>query len=97
MSLTDTFSSINPPRPQVLAWPFKHATGSKALTSASVDEDARALQHIGTKARVARNEPIFSQGDSAAYAYKVVSGVVRLCKHLSDGRRHVSRRAEPAG
>lgn len=57
----------------------------------SSDEDARALQHIGTKARIARNEAIFSQGDSAAYAYKVVSGVDRLCKHMSDGRRHISR------
>ena len=95
MSLTESFSSAKPSRPQVLAWPFKHATGSKALTSASVDEDARALQNIGTKARVARNETIFSQGDAAAYAYKVVSGVVRLCKHMSDGRRHISRFAFP--
>jgi len=96
MSITEAFSSANLPRAQVLlAWPLKQAMGSMALMSAGVDEDARALQNIATKARVARNETIFSQGDSPACAYKVVSGVVRVCKHMSDGRRHVLRFAFP--
>jgi CRP/FNR family nitrogen fixation transcriptional regulator len=69
--------------------------GIAAVASVGVDEDTRALQQIGTKARIARNETIFSQGDEAAYGYKVVSGVVRLCKHMSDGRRHIAQFAFP--
>jgi CRP/FNR family nitrogen fixation transcriptional regulator len=74
---------------------MKQGKGSSVPPSVGVDDDARALQQIGSKARIARNEAIFSQGDSAAYAYKVVSGVVRLCKHMSDGRRHIAQFAFP--
>jgi CRP/FNR family nitrogen fixation transcriptional regulator len=96
MSITEAFSlSHSPSSPVRLAWPVKPEKGSTAMLSTVVDEDARALQQIGTKARVARNETIFAAGDTAAYAYKVVSGVVRLCKHMSDGRRHISRFAFP--
>ena len=96
VSITEAFSSATPPNGHLLlAWPLKEAKRGAAFAAASADEDTRALQHIATKARIARNETIFSAGDSAAYAYKVVSGVVRLCKHLSDGRRHISRFAFP--
>jgi CRP/FNR family nitrogen fixation transcriptional regulator len=55
------------------------------------EDDVRALQRLGTKLRIARNQAIFRQGDAADCAYKVVSGVVRLCKHLPDGRRQIAR------
>ena len=55
-----------------------------------VDEDLRALQQIGVKIRYGRNETIFSDGDEAATCYKIVSGAVRLCKHMSDGRRQIA-------
>lgn len=58
-------------------------------TSRSLDDDQRSLQSIGTKLRVSRNQIIFHEGDPAAKAYKVVSGTVRLVKHLADGRRQV--------
>ena len=54
-------------------------------------EDARALQQIGTKLRVSRNKTIFNEGDPAEYSYKVVSGTVRLCKHMTDGRRQIAQ------
>jgi CRP/FNR family nitrogen fixation transcriptional regulator len=53
------------------------------------DEDARALQSIATKIRVARNQAIYSEGEPSQNAYKVVSGVVRLCRHMGDGRRQI--------
>ena len=77
-----------------LAWSMNQGNGI-AAASVGVDEDARALQLIGTKSRIARNETIFAQGEVAAHAYKVVSGVVRLCKHMSDGRRHIAQFAFP--
>jgi len=55
----------------------------------------RALQRIGTKARIARDETIFRQGESADCVYKVVSGVVRLCRHMSGGRRHIAQFSFP--
>src|SRR6478672_7866071 len=84
VSISEPFSPAKPSSaPAQLAWSVKQGKGSAVLPSAGGDDDARALQQIGSKARIARNETIFSQGDSAAYAYKVVSGVVRLCKHMS--------------
>ena len=96
VSISEASYSARPSSSQgQLAWSMKQGKAHAAAPSAAVDEDARALQQIGSKARVARNEAIFSQGDSAAYAYKVVSGVVRLCKHMSDGRRHIAQFAFP--
>lgn len=36
-----------------------------------------------------KDEEVFCEGDRAAYFYKVVSGVVRTSKLLSDGRRQI--------
>jgi CRP-like cAMP-binding protein len=73
--------------------PFSWSTpGAAAATfkSSPVDEDLRALQQVGMKVRCARNETIFNDGDDAANCYKVISGAVRLCKHMSDGRRQIA-------
>jgi len=59
--------------------------------SSGGEEDVQALHRFGTKIRVSRGRTIFNQGDSAEYAYKVISGAVRLCRHLSDGRRQIAQ------
>jgi CRP-like cAMP-binding protein len=61
-----------------------------SLRSSPAQEDIAALQRIALKARWTRNQTIFNDGDPAEHAYKVVSGVVRLCKHTPDGRRQVA-------
>ena len=43
----------------------------------------------GQRRRIVKGEEIFAEGDAADYFYKVVSGTVRICKLLSDGRRQV--------
>jgi CRP/FNR family nitrogen fixation transcriptional regulator len=48
-----------------------------------------ALDRIGTRQRVARNREIYAEGDSAQHWYQVLSGTVRVCKFLADGRRHI--------
>jgi CRP/FNR family nitrogen fixation transcriptional regulator len=53
-------------------------------------DDIDALQRIATKGRYPRNRTIFNDGDEAAFTYKIVSGVVRLCKHTVQGRRLVT-------
>lgn len=48
-----------------------------------------ALERIGTRLSFSRNDEIYSEGDDSDYWYKVVSGTVRICKLLADGRRHI--------
>jgi CRP/FNR family nitrogen fixation transcriptional regulator len=61
----------------------------------SVFGESTALCAIGTVALFARNSTIFSEGDDANYAYKVVSGGVRLFKIMPDGRRQIAEFALP--
>lgn len=44
---------------------------------------------LGSTRVVAKEDQIFSEGDRAAFFYKVVSGAVRTSKLLSDGRRQI--------
>jgi len=48
-----------------------------------------ALEQMGTRLSFTRNAEIYAEGDSANCWYKVVSGTVRICKLLADGRRHI--------
>jgi CRP-like cAMP-binding protein len=49
-----------------------------------------ALERIGTRRSFARDGEIYAEGDAADCWYKVVSGTVRICKLLADGRRHIA-------
>ena len=64
--------------------------GNNLTQSDLAQDDLEALDKIGIKLRFARNETIFSEGKEAAFSYRVVSGAIRLCKHLIDGRRQIS-------
>ncbi len=64
--------------------------GNNLTQSDLAQDDLEALDKIGIKLRFARNETIFSEGEEAAFSYRVVSGAIRLCKHLIDGRRQIS-------
>lgn len=43
----------------------------------------------GQRRHLAKGEELFAEGDTADYFYRVVSGTVRTCKLLSDGRRQI--------
>lgn len=43
----------------------------------------------GFTQRFARGETIFAEGDTREYVYKVMNGVVRVCRFLPDGQRHI--------
>src|SRR6516225_2743299 len=49
-----------------------------------------ALERIGTRLSFARNDEIYAEDGGADVWYKVVSGTVRICKLLADGRRHIA-------
>lgn len=87
MSAAQVISRARLPSPQAPAW--LAADSAKFGAPLGADEDTRALASIAIKVRVARNEAIYSEGDTSDYAYKVVSGVVRLSRHFADGRRQI--------
>jgi CRP/FNR family nitrogen fixation transcriptional regulator len=53
-------------------------------------DEMLALERIGTRLVFSRNQEIFREGERAEYCYKIVSGAVRVCKILADGRRHIA-------
>jgi CRP/FNR family nitrogen fixation transcriptional regulator len=52
--------------------------------------DLRSIEQFSARVRFAKNETIFNEGDDVGHAYKIVSGMVRLCKHTQDGRRQIA-------
>jgi len=50
-----------------------------------------ALEHIGARLSFSRNAEVYAEGDGSDSWYKVVSGTVRVCKLLADGRRHIAK------
>jgi CRP/FNR family transcriptional regulator, anaerobic regulatory protein len=75
-----------------------HREGERSFTaaiSAEIDPPAEEselslLDTLGTVMRLKRDETLFYKGDAADRYYKVVSGALRGCKLLSDGRRHIT-------
>lgn len=55
---------------------------------AALDEGREALR-VGTVSHVPADCEIFSEGDAADVFFKIVSGTIRTCKFLSDGRRQI--------
>jgi CRP/FNR family nitrogen fixation transcriptional regulator len=49
----------------------------------------RKLHPHGIRQRFARNATVFFDGDASDRVWRIERGVVRLCKHTADGRRHV--------
>jgi len=47
------------------------------------------VSHLGVTRSFAKGDRVYSDGDRITHCYKVVSGVVRVCKSLSDGRRQI--------
>src|SRR5688572_1914709 len=52
--------------------------------------DLRSIEQYSARVRFAKNETIFNEGDDVGHAYKIISGMVRLCKHTQDGRRQIA-------
>jgi CRP/FNR family nitrogen fixation transcriptional regulator len=47
------------------------------------------IQDHGARQHFTRNETIFNQDDPADQVYRIVSGTVRLCRYMPDGRRYI--------
>lgn len=64
-----------------------HACPAAAVRSNSPPEGPLSL--IGASTCFARNAEIFTEDDPAEYLYQVISGAVRTCRTLDDGRRQI--------
>ena len=69
--------------------PMSH-TQLAATVAAPPADPLFALDRLGTRLGFARDCQIFAEGDAAQHMYKVLSGTVRVCKVLPDGRRHIA-------
>ena len=64
--------------------------GVYGVSQTALYNDLRVLDRFSARARFVKNETVFSEGDHAGHAYKIVSGMVRMCKHTRDGRRQIA-------
>lgn len=53
------------------------------------EDSADDLQPAGAHIHFAQGRAIYCEGDTAHLFFKVISGVIRTCKFLSDGRRQI--------
>ena len=50
---------------------------------------SRQIEAIGVPMPFKRNNEVYGQGEPSEYLYRVVSGAVRACRILADGRRKI--------
>src|ERR1041384_4993818 len=70
------------------------------VMAARSSDDASLSSYIdqfGTLMSFGSNTEIYGEGESAEYLYKVVSGAVRTCRILADGRRQIGSFYLPGG
>jgi CRP-like cAMP-binding protein len=70
--------------------PWSVIAGSAAKATLRPVDEFAALSEIGVRLSFGRNETIFEEGDIVKYCYRLISGSVRLCKLLADGRRQIA-------
>jgi CRP-like cAMP-binding protein len=54
------------------------------------DAGLTALHAMGSTLHFAKNAALFQEGDPSLHVYKVISGAVRTCRMLIDGRRQIA-------
>jgi CRP/FNR family transcriptional regulator, nitrogen fixation regulation protein len=68
----------------------RYGSTSGAVASSGGLDALVAFEAIGSRRSFARNEEIFAEDDTADCWFRVISGAVRVCKLLADGRRHIA-------
>jgi CRP/FNR family nitrogen fixation transcriptional regulator len=65
------------------------SSGTAVAQSGALDA-LIALERIGARRSFARDDEIYAERDASDGWYRVVSGAIRICKLLPDGRRHIA-------
>jgi CRP/FNR family nitrogen fixation transcriptional regulator len=79
------FQQISSARSQVTGGP----ASLQATATRVASKDEEPLRSLGAVVRVPEGREVFAEGDDTDVFYRVISGVVRVCKFLSDGRRQI--------
>jgi CRP/FNR family nitrogen fixation transcriptional regulator len=69
---------------------FDRPGSASAIAQAGALDALVALERIGTRCSFTRDNEIYAESDISDSWYRVVSGAVRICKLLPDGRRHIA-------
>jgi CRP/FNR family nitrogen fixation transcriptional regulator len=85
--LLNQTANLSSPAPQSQPFAADRQYGREAAPNPAIP----VLQRMESRIRYNRGETIFNEGDPAEFTYRVVSGAVRLCKHMSDGRRQIAQ------
>jgi CRP/FNR family transcriptional regulator, nitrogen fixation regulation protein len=64
-------------------------SGVAAAEPVTLTDYLQRIQEHGARLHFTRNETIFNQDDPAEYVYRILSGTVRLCRYMPDGRRYI--------
>jgi CRP/FNR family transcriptional regulator, nitrogen fixation regulation protein len=75
---TEISKPVSVPRPQ---FPIGNVNGGAFLDSIGL---------MGVRISYPRNAEIYGEGEPVEYLYRVITGAVRICKILDDGRRQVT-------
>ena len=68
----------------------QHASSRAAIARSGQLDALVALEQIGTRRSFSRDEEIYAEGDVSDCWFRVVSGAVRICRWMADGRRHIA-------
>jgi CRP/FNR family nitrogen fixation transcriptional regulator len=77
-------------RTAIVPTPTSQTSPPFAKGAGDVHTVAGVMGLMGARMSYARNVEIFGEGEPVEYIYKVVSGAVRSCRVLDDGRRQVT-------
>ena len=69
--------------------PEQSASASAAVARSGQLDEIVDLEQIGTRHSFTRDQEIFSEGEMSDCWFRMISGAVRICKCLPDGRRHI--------
>jgi CRP-like cAMP-binding protein len=70
--------------------PAAAVSGSAGQATAREKRAVDPLDRLGFGVEFAKGRTLYCEGDDARHFFKVVSGVVRLCKVTEDGRRQIA-------
>ena len=68
----------------------RHSLANAAIARSGQLDALLALEQIGSRRSFMRDQEIYAEGDPSDCWYKVMSGTVRICKLLADGRRQIA-------
>src|SRR5262245_15803041 len=76
-------ASVTEPTPQRDGRMRQHQVSTRSYVPSGT------FEFVGARMSVHRNAEIYGEGEPATQLYKVVSGIVRTCRFLIDGRRQI--------